>query len=66
MGVQNDRNLMVTLWHAIEGFKVLRPSGFEIFQFFSIVPEIFAKNIFRQNNEILFLTNDELFCINFL
>ena len=37
---------IVTLWRANEGFKVLRPSGFEIFQFFSIAPEIFANKIF--------------------
>ena len=34
---------MVTLWQANEGFKVLRPSGLEKFQFSSIVPKIFAQ-----------------------
>ena len=34
---------MVTLWQANEGFKVLRPSGLEKFQFSSIAPKIFAQ-----------------------
>ena len=38
---------MVTLWQN-EGSKVLRPPGFEIFQFFSIAPEILAKQNFRK------------------
>ena len=46
---------IVTLWQANESFKVLRPSGFEIyFSFFQLRLKFLQKNICRQNNEILF------------
>ena len=52
---------MVTLWQANEGFKVLRPSGLEKFQFSSIAPKIFA-----QFMKFYFFSVMLNYCINLL